>query len=554
MQKSSNNSSKITEDSSNILISSRILKSRQLNINQRYLNSSIFESQNLPTESTEPNKSDIYLTEISDIRNIETQPNRSENIMRELFDFKPTESGRILPSIKRKPPTMIYCCDKKYEANHLSNLYDKFWVHPPQKKVILNFKRERTKVRDTSSEYIEKTKSIILARYNLKIKEESKKRIEDNIKKEIQSLDNTIKIMGKYKDDLEHNFIQKYNNALKKLNNQMKEEKIKNEELNSQLSSILKEVNNLKSQIKKVESNKILMEKWISFQIRLDKGIIITNNLKETLKNEYNNQLIFQDLSDFEDWFERAKMKNLKLLDEYNKKEREKDIIKKKYYEEEKLTGFEISLEKEIQEKEKLLNLLKLRNQNLENEKKNFIKSKSNSPGKKGKKQSYEKPKKLKDSLYIKSKTYYNHIIEELSDELTNINFNKEIDGCITKADKLSYMITAIEISFNYLNAKYQEYKQNPSNKEILKEIQEKIDLEHKISTANQRKLEEQNKIEELASNIKKRDKKFIYVPKRKVDIYPFALFQKEKINYVSHESIKKEPTLFDFLYDNELK
>ena len=274
MQKSSNNSSKITEDSSNILISSRILKSRQLNINQRYLNSSIFESQNLPNESTEPNKTDIYLTEISEIRNIETQPNRSENIMRELFDFKPTESGRILPSIKRKPPTMIYCCDKKYEANNLSNLYDKFWVHPPQKKVILNFKRERTKVRDTSSEYIEKTKSIILARYNLKIKEESKKRIEDNIKKEIQSLDNTIKIMGKYKDDLEHNFIQKYNNALKKLNNQMKEEKIKNEELTSQLSSILKEVNNLKSQIKKVESNKILIEKWISFQIRLDKGII----------------------------------------------------------------------------------------------------------------------------------------------------------------------------------------------------------------------------------------------------------------------------------------
>ena len=28
----------------------------------------------------------------------------------------------------------------------------------------------------------------------------------------------------------------------------------------------------------------------------------------KTLKNEYNNQLIFQDLSDFEDWFERAKM------------------------------------------------------------------------------------------------------------------------------------------------------------------------------------------------------------------------------------------------------
>ena len=73
-------------------------------------------------EGIDEEKSDLYLTEISDIKRYETIPTQSEHIMSELFDFKPTESGRILPSIKRKPPTMIYCCDKKYEANNLSNL------------------------------------------------------------------------------------------------------------------------------------------------------------------------------------------------------------------------------------------------------------------------------------------------------------------------------------------------------------------------------------------------------------------------------------------------
>ena len=115
----SNNSSKITQDNSNILSQNKNNK-----YNNRYLNSSIFESRNSSTEvSTKPIRSELYLTEVSDINNNDKiiPKGKSVHIMGELFDFKPTISGRILPHVKRKPPTMIYCCNEKYEANNLSN-------------------------------------------------------------------------------------------------------------------------------------------------------------------------------------------------------------------------------------------------------------------------------------------------------------------------------------------------------------------------------------------------------------------------------------------------
>jgi hypothetical protein len=548
----SNNSSKITQDNSNILSINKNQK-----YNNRYLNSSIFESRNTSIDNTtKPIKSQLYLTEVSDFNNNDQiiPKGKSVHIMGELFDFKPTTSGRILPHVKRKPPTMIYCCDEKYEANNLSNLYDKYWVHPPEKKMIINFKRERTKVRDTSYEYIEKTKSIILARYNLKIKEEAKKRIENNIKNEIKSLDNTIRQINRYKDDLENNFIQKYDMALRNLNIQYQEERTKNENLNFHLIKMLKEVNILKNQLKKVNTNKVLLEKWIIFQIQMDKGYI-PSNLKETLKNEYNNELIFQDIDDFDDWFVRAQNKNLKLLDEYNIKKKECDDLKKEFLEDQKLSNYEKMIESEVQEKEKLLVLLKLRNKNLEREKKDCFKSQISSPKKVKKIQTeYEKPKKLKDSIYIKVKCIYNKINEELSNELKNINLNKEIDRCISKGDKTMKMIIAIEITLNFLISKFHEYKSDYHNNDILKSIQEQIDLEHKIATANQRKLEEENKIEELKKNINKRDKKFIYVPKRKVDMFPFALYQKQRRTVTEKDDKKNELNIFDFLFDNDEK
>ena len=314
------NSSKITENSSSIITK----PSR----NNHYSNSSIFESQIIPNSrevSARPIKSkkEVYLTDLDDNNELEIiQTNPNKHNMNELFDYKPTLSGRILPNIRRRPPTMIYCCNEKFEAKNLSHLYDKYWVNPPKKRVILNHRRERIKVRDTSSEYIEKTKSIILERYNLKIKKDCKLRIENNIRNEIKSLDNTMDKIKKYQFDLEHNFIQKMNDELIRLFEKIKEEKLILEQLSVKVISLMKEDSYLKTEIKKANNNKLFYEKWIIFLIRMDKKTlkkIPPESLKLILKQEYNNELIFKEVEEVMEWFTNSAQRNFNYLLEYNK-------------------------------------------------------------------------------------------------------------------------------------------------------------------------------------------------------------------------------------------
>jgi hypothetical protein len=546
------NSSKITQNSSSIITK----PSR----NNHYSNSSIFESQIIPNSrevSARPIKSkkEVYLTDLDDNNELEIiQTNPNEHNMNELFDYKPTVSGRILPNIRRRPPTMIYCCNEKFEAKNLSHLYDKYWVNPPKKRVILNHRRERIKVRDTSSEYIEKTKSIILERYNLKIKKDCKLRIENNIRNEIKSLDNTMDKIKKYQFDLEHNFIQKMNDELIRLFEKIKEEKLILEQLSVKVISLMKEDSYLKTEIKKANNNKLFYEKWIIFLIQMDKKTlkkIPPESLKLILKQEYNNELIFKEVEEVMEWFTNSAQRNFNYLLEYNKVKKDKEEVEKKYLEDNKITRYELILENEIKEKEKLLNLLKIRNETLEKEKQYVKKLKLNQPKRKVKRSfsTFVKPKKLNDGIYLRARFIYSDIKLRMSKELKNINIDEELDKCNTNEEKTLKMLTIAEITLTYLLFKYDDYKNNPRYKNILKEVLHEIELKHKIETANQRKIEDQKRLDQLAEKLRQKSMKFIYVPKRKIDMYPSAIYAKPK-RTITESNDKNELTLYDFLYD----
>ena len=162
------------------------------------------------------------------------------------------------------------------------------------------------------------------------------------------------------------------NDELIKLFQIMKEEKEICEQLNFKVISLMKQDNNLKTEIKKAHTNKIFYEKWIIFLIQMDKKTlkkIPPESLKLILKQEYNNELIFKEIDDVMEWFNNSAQRNFNYLVEYNKVKRDKEEVEKKYLEDNKITSYELSLEEEIKEKEKLLNLLKIRNKNLEKEK-----------------------------------------------------------------------------------------------------------------------------------------------------------------------------------------
>ena len=545
----SNNSSEITLDNSNMTSNKRKINNKSIS---KYLNSSIFESRTLSTERT---KHEIYLTEVNNFNSIDIERTK-KHIMEEVFDYKPTLTGRILPSIRKKPPTMIYCCNEKYEANNLSKLYNTYWVNPPiKKKIIVNHKNERSRVRDSSNEYIEKTKDIILARYNFEIKKEAVQRIENNIKNEIHSLEQTMKQMKRCKDDLENNFINAYNEALKKLDIQISEERIKNDELSIRLAKLVKEVNKIQNQIIKIDGIKKGIEKWIIFQIRMDKRII-PKNLKEILEKVYHNNLIFSSVEQFEDWFESMKIKNIYLLNKFNEKVREKDEVKKSYLEMKKIQEKATWLDNEVNEKEKVLELLKIRYKKLESEKKELSKFKYILNDTKLNKSMYtigDKPKILKDILFIKTKSIYSHINSLIGNEIKNSILETDIIRINRKEEKIIKMLTSLELILNYLIEKFIDYRMNPKTLSILKEIKNRIDTEHKNNTALLAKIAEEKKIKKLKEKLELRSKRGIFLPLRKVDNYPFAILNKQKISITKDNFHKSnELSFYDFIYENE--
>ena len=564
--KNSNNSSNITSDNSNILSQIKYHKLPNNIPSLKYLNSSVFSSNTISSsrEKTPKRiKSEIYLTEpdIKDYNNNEiinqnlTSRNDEKLKMREIFDYKTDKKGKILPSIKRLPPTMIYCCKERYSRDNLSKLYMKYFVSPPKNLKKLNYKIEKVKVRDTSEEYIDKTKSIILSRYSLKIKKEAVKRIEDNINYEIKSLDNTMKKIKVYQNVLDNNYINRYNDSIKKLYIQIENERIKNDELLFQLNKLLKDVTLIKSQINKIEYIKNGIEKWILFQIEMDKRIQ-PQNLKEFLKKEYDNKLIFNSVEDFKEWFVREENKNLKLLSKFQEKYNEKEKLEEEFEEHKKYNAFNIEIENEIQEKENLLKLVKLRNSKLEKEKSEIL-SKINinlTPYKKKRTLSMnDNPIKIKDNIFLKVKYIYSNLKEK--SKFFDYNFqihDNNIAHSNIREVKILKMLFPIEEITNFLLFKYNEYKNDKNYTLQLKTIKAEIDLNTKKETAKRNKIEEEKKIEELKHKIDLRNKKFIYVPLRKVEDYPFSLYVKPKTEKNEIFNRNNELTLNDFLYENK--
>ena len=274
-------------------------------------------------------------------------------------------------------------------------------------------------------------------------------------------------------------------------------------------------------------------------------------NLKELIKKEYDNKLIFNSVEDFKEWFVREENKNLKLLFKFQEKYNEKEKLEEEFEEHKKYNAFNIEIENEIQEKENLLKLVKLRNSKLEKEKIETTKYVHLHSYKKKRTYSMNDiPKKLKDNLYIKVKSIYIHIKEKIkSSEFDFTEIENEVKHTNNREAKILKMLNGIEQIINYLLTKFSEYKNNKKYISILKEIQASIDFEHKKENARKNKMEEEKKITDLRERINRRNNKIIYVPLRKVDNYPFTLFVKPKV-IVNEKDKNKELSLSDFLYD----
>ena len=610
----SNNSSNITLDNSNMYLKHKKNHFKSIYSNNQsnaYLNSSIFESRfstnpndflinssnnnnssqisvinNNPT-NTNNNNNNIYLTETKQIKTTDSNKNNNQEISKSnnnnninndslitssntyrLIDKDPYKMEIFYPEFKGKtsiPPiyrlhpenhNIISCCDKKINAKNLNKLFTNYYLIPPKQtnKFIINHKRENIHVPDSSYDYIEKTKSIILLNYRLKLKKEAKKTIEENINNQIKELDFKMAEIEKAKNELEDNFIIKYYTHLKQLQMNLDNERIININLMVKLSSLNKEVNSLEGIIQKKKSYINNIEKWLKFLLLL-KTKKNFNDVKSALKDNLNeNGKIFNNVEEFDDIFVNEENKNIYLLKRYEQKRMEVENLKdeRDLYEktENKISS---TLDNEILEKEKLHTLLRLRNESLRKLKGKIL-SVNNSNNNNNLKR---KKKDIKNNnininnkkLYLKIVQIYVNIYNNCYKEDIFIYNLKQI---VNRNEKMIKMMICIELMCNYLIGKFNEYKNEKKFNKILLEIQSKIDFEHKRQKTIEKKQEEYKKYLELKKKIDKRNEKVYFIPKKKVDNYPFSIYVKPKNNINNEKNVKKELTIEDFLYDLE--
>ena len=564
----------------------------------KYSNEIIFEK---PSSSTNINKStnlnkinnlnklnnNLYLTGIDEsseiISPIENQKiSESSNIKARKCETvanrnRPTKKNKpvtFLPLIHRnsqqymKNPNLFSCCDMELMPVYLNQMYNKQLIEGNSKKlqtlenadfdkICAAKKISRSTNKDGPKEYIMKTKEINRIKFCLNYRNQSIKEHENNLKKYLKGMEKTIQTIKNYIYNLENNFIKKINQQLRNLSKKSLDEKLKEEGQIRQLNKLRKEVNNLLYLIKKTDLNKQSIEKWLSFQILLKEGKRIDiDEVTDYIKENYKNGLIIDTVNEFDELFEEKQQKNLRLMKEMEMSDEELKAFHEEFSAVKKDLSSDTDLNMRVLEKQKLLNLIKARNEELIAQKKKYLKMMTEAKIKKT--FSYSSRKKNKeinyDHIYDEINKIFKYIIdndiESIGEHKTHIH---NIQSAQSKSFKALMKMKIIEYSLNYLSI-YFKKNDNAKNEEIIKLLEDYIEKEHKRRKAEKYKNERKQKEIELYKQLEEKKDRVIIKPSRKIDDLIFIKNEKKRkeAKIKAKNEKKKEIDIFDFLYDSD--
>ena len=153
---------------------------------------------------------------------------------------------------------------------------------------IIDIKTKRTNVRkDKPSEYMDKLREYKLIDYQGKMNIEKKMILEETYKNNIDYYEDISNNMKRAQDLLNNQFISKLNEYLRFIDNQLEKEKNREIKLFNKVIQFRNEVKKLNIIIKKKESEKNEILKWIYFQIKIKEKILsIPPYYKEIIENK----------------------------------------------------------------------------------------------------------------------------------------------------------------------------------------------------------------------------------------------------------------------------
>ena len=440
---------------------------------------------------------------------------------------------------------------------------------PGNENKFINSKPKKVTVKDGPKNYISKTRELNRLKYYMNLKIETIKDYYYDYRQEIKNIDFTINSIKAYKNNLESKFINEYVSQLRTLNKITLNERLKEEQQRNEIVRLKKDISMMMYNKKRLEITKFLIEKWIGLQIYIkDKVRVEDKQIKKYLNKNYKDQTIFRSSEEFEEFFKKKEVNNLRLIKTLNIKTEEKAGLFKE------LKNLELShlqgnnyLLNMISEKETLLKLLKIRNAELVHEKKEVAKLKNHS--------SFEEklqskltnitftPKKEKQNektktnpminyniLYPLIQKTFDYIISNdsisLSESEENFKYINHINMPSTKA--LAQM-KLIEMSYTFLVF----YKKNniKKNDALYKQLLDEIEQNHKNIKAEKYRKEEELKQREIHKKMEEKKNRILFKPTRE-DIYS-SLIYIEKIKAKERKkkkNIKRKIDIFDLLYD----
>ena len=610
-----NNSSIFTAENSSTIQTNKInsfnnsitnnRKNKKLN-KSKYLNATIFDKNknqnlwikntNLTTKNTTRNNFPLYLTEMSNFKNSRNKNESIDALSNRKTFGKNSRIKVCLPTLKcfshrnnEKYPDIFNCDELILKPNLLTKLYYKQNKDKDEmSEELFNTTNEggnnhqiKKSLKESTKDYIERAKKINLINYKINMKKEALQEYQENMKSQMKSLDYTISQINSYKSNLEKNLFIKYNEERRLFDRHIMLGKQQLDNQKNTLLSLLKDVNILSQTISKKETINKRYDKWLAFQVLLKEGEVPkTNNIKEYLDKKYGDKPIFENYDDFFIAFKEKEDRNIRLLEREEKAITERDEIKKEYSELKKdVENNKLHMDLNVKEKEKVLNLLKIRNKELNNIKKGIVRKKRRYIS-----QSFKTKYRttldldvqankeiLIDDIKLNSLGIYYYNLEGTKNIYQMINciylsiIKNEVPKLVlpydiiykinhqilSKPQKAIYQLKIIELSLNYVKSSINTSKNNDKNcKKLIKEIYHQIDLYHKWQKAKIYKEKQTKKFFEFFVKMEEKSKKIVFVQNRKVENYPSGLLARKKTVSVSKNK-NNNFGLFDFLYES---
>ena len=544
----------------------------------KYQNYSLFEEKKRPTlkkiktnfnrnnsnlfQLSKTNFSSLYLTEsvLGMSKTIIQSKNSSKN-------------SSILNDIPKKNTNLIKMIKNNHFFKNELNVYNERERLNKSKEDIFGNNNiiKKNKYMDignakemTKSKYIQKLREYVLGKYNLEMKKEKSKIIEDNLKDNIGFINDKIKNLENDYHNFNNNFLNKFTEYSKQIMQIRDDEKNRYNIYLNYIMKLKKDVIDLKQKNKKLRNYRNSLSRWMYLQIRVKEKlkvlpsyykIILENNMKENAEElskidkdkidnilKYKNHIIYKDADLFLSQIKKYENQNLELLINYNSIRDEINILNKikNYFEEEEAHFSEIEKANEELYENKYKYLLFLKNKynkllHYKQSLKYYIHDNDNDSMNKKHSILYYKIYNLLEHL----NSYMNYDFHEAGLVMPYKDIPEESQNVLNLA-KLELITDIFIRNHNYYKKEYSE-KMN--------ELQAIFDKSKKL----QKNLEQiktiKIKFEKERNKIFKKNKKVIILPTHKLYINNI-LAKRLIMKKLKEQKKKKKETIEDYLYD----